>query len=140
MTSQASALIPLIIALAGCATPLERQQSAEAPSFAEHWLAHVDAGDQEAAWLALSEVARLRVEKQVQLKLWFGTRQSMGALLSRRLEFDWEYDARLLRSAPAGTYWEVAFRTDFENKEDVIEDLLLRWERGGWRLFGFQYR
>lgn len=138
MHRRTALLVALLLVLA-CATPLEREQKDTARPFAEAWLGYLDADEQELAWAATAAVAQQRFEKQVFLKLWFGSRQTLGRRLSQRIEINWEVDDSLLRAVPDGTYWEVVFRSDFEHRRGVEETLFLAWE-GQWRLLEYGIR
>jgi hypothetical protein len=128
-------LFALLFVLA-CATPLEREQKATALPFAEAWLAHLDAGEEELAWAATGAVAQQRLEKEFALKLWFGSRRPLGRRLTQRVEINWEQEDTFLRAVPDGTYWEIGFLSDFEHRRRVEENLLLSWE-GQWRLIEY---
>lgn len=126
--------------IAGCATPLERQQLAEARPFAEAWLGYLDAGEQELAWDATADLAKLRLEKPRTLKLWFGSRSALGERISQKLEVSWETEDYFLKAVPEGNYWELQFTSDFEKQREVRERLFLVWESGQWRLLEYAIR
>lgn len=133
--SRAIATLLLLLTLAAaCATPLEREQEAAAVPFAESWVRSLDAGDGEWLWEGTSEVRKMRIERDIQLKHWLGTREALGKLVSRRVELSWSLDPDFIDSVPDGTYWEVSFQCEFEHKRQVFQKLLLRWEDGRWRV------
>ena len=136
MTALRISLVAFLLALCtvSCATPLEREQKATAVPFAESWLRSLDAGDGEWLWKGTSEVAKMRHERDIKLKYWIGSREAQGKLVRRRLEVSWTLDPDFLDNVPDGTYWGVEFQSEFENKRQVFEELLLRWEGGQWRV------
>ena len=131
------AALSLLLVSTSCATPLQREQKAAAVPFAQRWLGYLESGEQEIAWREVSTMAKLRYEKDVQLKQWFGTRQPLGQLIERRLELSWSLNPIFMPSVADGTYWEIRFRSEFEHRKHVIERLRLVWEDGQWRLLDF---
>jgi hypothetical protein len=101
---------------------------------AENWVRALDAGGRDALWDATSELTKMRFEQEERLKLWLGSRAPLGKIVSRRLELSWSRDPEFLQGVPDGTYWEISFQCEFENKREVFEELLLHWEEGQWRI------
>ena len=119
-----------------CATPLEREQKATAAPFAERWLGFLDQGEgaTDLVWADVASVTKQRGEREWLLKLWIGARASFGEVVERDLLLSWSRDPDFLDGWPDGDYWEVVFRSEFANKDEVHEELLLRWEDGRWRV------
>ena len=134
------AIFPLLLLSISCATPLQIEQKAMAVPFAERWLGYLDSGEQELAWREVSDLRRLRYQKDTELKRWFGMRGPLGEVLKRRLIISWSTVADFIPSVPEGTYWEISYQTDFEHRKDADERILLVWEDDQWRLLTFSIR
>lgn len=133
-------IYPVLFLCIGCASPLQIEQKAAAVPFAERWLRYLDSAEQDLAWREVSSLGRLRYQEDTQLKLWFGAREPLGRVLKRRLIINWSIEADFVPSVPDGTYWELSFLTDFEQRNRVDERILLVWEDGQWQLLAFTLR
>ena len=140
MTGWRTAIGLFALTLTVCASPAERERRASADAFAQEWVEIIDAGDRERAWARTSKLTRDRVGRAPLLKLWFGRMRSLGARRNHEITVSWERKSDFLRGTPEGKYWEIQLRSDFEQRRDVLETLLLAWEDDAWRLLEYRLR
>lgn len=102
---------------------------------ARDWLALVDAGNWEESWQEAGAFFRQSVtaaEWAAQIR---PVREPIGAVQSRELAN--QQIAESLPGAPAGTYLVMQFDTDFANKPDSVETVVMVDEGGEWGVVGY---
>lgn len=97
---------------------------------ARSWLALVDASRWEESWAATGRSFRTLNTSQVWAAASQKARVPLGAMRSRTLISQDDVPA------PPRGYWVVKFRTDFANRQGVVETVSLDQEEGGWRVVG----
>lgn len=102
---------------------------------AQQWIAFVDQGQYAESWSAAGSLFQSTMQQQQWVQALTGARTPNGTVVSR------EVAGSELRSnlpgAPAGQYALVSFATNFQNKPDVIETVILVDEGGQWKVVGY---
>lgn len=104
-------------------------------SAAQQWIAFVDQGQYAESWSAAGNLFQSTMQQQQWVQTLTGARTPNGTVVSREVagsEIRTE-----LPGAPAGQYALVSFATNFQNKPDVIETVILMDESGTWKVVGY---
>ncbi len=100
---------------------------------AREWLLLIDAQDWQGGFDKTANIWR----QELTLAAWIAAgeevRAPMGRVLSRKLD---QYGAV---TAPSADYKMVIFVTDFENRKDVTETVVLQQEDGVWKVSGYWF-
>ncbi|MXO85954.1 DUF4019 domain-containing protein [Altererythrobacter aurantiacus] len=105
---------------------------------ARDWLALVDAGNWEESWQEAGAFFRQSVTAAEWAAQVRPVREPIGAVQSRELAN--QQIAESLPGAPAGTYLVLQFDTDFANKPDSVETVVMADEGGEWGVVGYFVR
>lgn len=105
---------------------------------ATRWVSIVDMGDYGQSWSDAGAMFKAHVAQAD----WAGkikpTRQPLGAVVSRKLKS--EQQTTTLPGAPDGRYTVVQFDTQFANKRNAVETVVLADEPTGWKVDGYFIR
>lgn len=111
-------------------------REARAREAAERWLAHVDAGETEAAWRESSVLFRKAVTTEDWARSLGRVHEAVGRPVEREFESA-EYRTEL-PGAPDGHYFILTYGTRFENKARGRETVVPQLDPDGeWRVSGY---
>jgi hypothetical protein len=122
------------------AMPVHAQdaRSSEAQDAARDWLAVVDKGDADAAYVDAGERFRRQVSKRQWMKGMADARGSLGANTRRTIESTRFVDR--IQGVGKGDFAMLVFRSSFANKDYVREQLTLENTAKGWQVIGYLIR
>lgn len=111
-------------------------QLAAATTVGQQWLGVVDQGQYAESWSAAGKLFQANMQQQRWVQTLTGARQPLGNVISR--EVAGSEIRTSLPGAPAGTYAIVSYATNFQNKQDIIENVTMVLEEDGqWRVVGY---
>lgn len=105
---------------------------------AEAWVALVDQAKWAESWQAAAAMFRERVTEARWAAMVTPVRQPLGAVVSRN--FQSVVESKTLPGAPDGDYEILKFQTNFAQRSDSIETIILVREGSGWRVAGYFIR
>lgn len=105
---------------------------------AKAWLALVDQGKWHASWQTAAAMFRTQIGDARWAEMVTPVRQPLGAVVTRT--FDSVERTRTLPGAPGAEYEILAFRTNFAQRSDASETVILVRESEGWRVAGYFIR
>lgn len=127
---------PMSAAASPAASASPSKSAATKP--AGEWVRLVDAQNWERSWRTAGTLFR----SQVTASNWADTiepvRKPLGAVSSRAFLSTTKHSS--LPGVPAGEYEIVEFKTDFANKKDAVETVVLARESSGWKVVGYFIR
>ncbi len=109
--------------------------ASESAGAARAWLALVDGQQWDQSWSTAGAVFKSQVAQARWASLVQPLRQQYGPVASRVLQS--VVKANALPGAPAGQYEILQFATNFAQKPDAIETVILAHESSGWRVVGY---
>ena len=109
--------------------------ASESAGSAREWLALVDGQQWDQSWSAAGAVFRSQVSQASWASLVQPLRRQYGPVASRTLQS--VVKANALPGAPAGQYEILQFTTNFAQKPDAIETVILARESSGWKVVGY---
>ncbi len=122
-----------LAATASLAAPADDAQTAAAG-----WVALIDTGAYAKSW---SE-AGLQFQSHITAEGWAEAakpaREPLGAVVERALASN--EAATSLPDAPDGDYRVLTFHTQFANKREAVETVVVEQETGGWKVDGYFIR
>ncbi len=114
--------------------PGDAKERAEAIRVAETLLGLIDEGDLTESWELTSPVLRDMTSQLAWKTGIWGMRKGVGKPIRREL-IDAAYTEKM-PDAPPGSYFQIAFQTEFE-RATVVERVIIRSERGAWKVAGY---
>jgi opacity protein-like surface antigen len=108
---------------------------AQAQAAAQAWLALVDGGKYADSWTQAAAAFRAQVDQNKWVSQIKPARDQFGPLVSRK-----PFNVNLTKSlpgAPDGDYAITRFQTDFANKKQALETVVMTLENGQWRVGGY---
>ena len=102
---------------------------------AEAWVSLVDAGQYGESWEHASDTFKKSISKENWEDKVKRVRDQIGKLESRT--FSKSQAMSNPPNAPPGDYYVVVYTTNFENKKNATEVVVLENEKGGWRAAGY---
>jgi hypothetical protein len=132
--------------LSACARTVERHPAPAtrddwehaARAAADSWLGVIDAARYRESWVAASAAARSVFPEDDWVRSIAGMRNRLGPLQSRTLVAT-RRDPEL-PGAPPADYVIVEYRTRFANDPAATEQVIMVFENGVWRGFGYSVR
>jgi len=114
-------------------------QSLAGNAASETWLKLIDAGKYGESWKAAGSVFKKAVSEEQWAKSLDGLRKPFGETVSRKRKSLKEMQS--LPGVPDGEYMMIEFETNFSQKKDSIETVVLgKEDDGAWRVIGFFIR
>jgi hypothetical protein len=126
---------------AGTITPAPADAKAEqaAITVAGAWLNLVDQGRYSDSWRQAASYFQAAVNKDQWATSLQAIRQSLGKVISRRLNS--KHYTTSLPGAPDGEYVVIEFFTVFENKKNAVETVTPMLDKDGqWKVSGYYIR
>ncbi|MET3710532.1 DNA-binding CsgD family transcriptional regulator [Sphingomonas trueperi] len=105
---------------------------------AEAWVALVDQGKWHDSWQTAAAMFRAQVSDARWAEMVTPVRQPLGAVVTRK--FESVIKTKTLPGAPDGDYEVLKFQTNFQQRADSVETIMLVRESGGWRVAGYFIR
>lgn len=105
---------------------------------AEKWASLLDAQRWQESWKASGSMFRSQVPEARWISTIEPLRLQMGSVSSRALKG--VTSASTLPGAPNGNYKIIQFETNFANKQDAVETVVLAEEGGNWKVSGYFIR
>ncbi|HEV2595216.1 MAG TPA: DUF4019 domain-containing protein [Sphingomicrobium sp.] len=105
---------------------------------AKGWVRLIDAQRWEESWVAAGALFKSRVPELRWASTIEPVRQPLGAVSSRNVKSVTR--SKSLPGAPDGDYEVVQFQTQFANKADATETVVLSREASGWKVDGYFIR
>ncbi|NIJ07821.1 DNA-binding CsgD family transcriptional regulator [Sphingomonas vulcanisoli] len=112
-------------------------QSAAALS-ARSWVALLDGARWADSWTATGALFKSQITQAQWATTVTGVRAPLGAAYSRMLQTETKTDA--LPGAPKGEYDVIQFQTNFAQKRDAVETVILTREGSVWKVNGYFIR
>ena len=124
-------LMTLALTFSAAAAP----DGAKAQADAQAWLALIDGGKYADSWTQAASVFRSKGDQNTWASQVKSVRDQFGAVESRK-DFNVNL-TKTLPGAPEGDYAIARFQTDFANKKQTVETVILTIEDGQWRVAGY---
>ena len=105
---------------------------------ARAWVLLLDKQRWDASWNAAGTLFQTQMPKEKWATTIETVRQPLGPISSRTVQSATK--ASSLPGAPDGDYEIIAFRTDFANKHDAIETVVMAREGSAWKVDGYFIR
>lgn len=124
-------LMTLALTFSAAAAP----DGAKAQVDAQAWLALIDSGKYADSWTQAASAFRGQVDQNTWVTQVKSARDQFGAVASRK-----DFNVNLTKSlpgAPDGDYAITRFQTDFANKKQAVETVVMALENGQWRVAGY---
>lgn len=118
---------------------LAANDTSQAETAADQWLALIDAGKHGESWDQAATVFKAALPREQ----WVSAMQSMRTQLgvARTRSRTTSNYTTTLPGAPAGEYVVIQFRSDFANKNGAIETVTpMKDEHGAWKISGYFIR
>jgi hypothetical protein len=112
-------------------------QSTEASSVARAWVAEIDAGKYDASYMDGGSALHDKVPQDTWVKILTAERPEFGKVLSRQ-ETTRSYQPNGFEGVD-GEFMVLSYHTNFANKPDEVEHIILRREDGKWRGVGYNF-
>ena len=124
--------------MASLAVPFAYAEEAPAPdaaTTAQKWVGIVDSGDFVQAYNKSAAFVKTATDAEHWVGAVIAKRNTLGEVVKRSEGSASEVSAP--EGAPAGTYTEVQFTTDFEKKSGVVEKVTMVQTEAGWQSAGY---
>jgi hypothetical protein len=127
-----------IVLLAGISLAANAENEKVAVNVADKWLTLMDAGKYSESWREANDYFRNSVTQGLWEKF-VRSRARHGKVISRKLK------TKTYRMAfpgePQGQYIIIQYKTSFQNKKSVIEEVGTTFDKNGrWRVSGYHLR
>lgn len=119
--------------------PFDPQAEAKGLEVCENWLSMIDGEDWAGSWVEATDYFKRSATKEAWRDRLNAARTPLGALKNRSLRAN-RYTTTL-PGAPDGEYVHIEYDSVFENREDIIETIILaKDKKGTWRVSGYFLR
>lgn len=122
-----------LIATTSFGAPSDAAQGA-----ATGWVALVDSGAYAQSWAQAGRQFQTHITADGWAKAAAPAREPLGAVVTRSIESN--EAATSLPGAPDGDYRVFKFHTQFANKHDAVETVVVEQEAGDWKVDGYFIR
>jgi hypothetical protein len=109
----------------------------QALAVAKDWVAEIDAGDYDKSYTEGGDALHQKVPQDTWSRILKTERPLLGSVVTRT-RIDQSYRPNGFEGAD-GEFFLVSYRTEFTNKQDEIEHVVLRREGGHWRGVGYDF-
>ena len=126
----------LFTATAGFAA--DQPDSGPAIKAEQAWMALVDAGNYAESWKQAAPLFQQQVKQADWAEIAGKVRGPMGKVVKRSAP-EAQYTTQL-PDAPAGKYWLITDKADFEHQPGLTERVTLMQTPAGWQVIGYRIR
>jgi hypothetical protein len=115
----------------------EAEDLTEAATVGQSWLSEIDAGRYEQSYNDGGPALHDKMTQDVWVKILNTERPPLGKVVSRQEITRVRHSDGL--EGVAGDFVVIGYRTNFENRPDELEYVVLKREFGGWRAVGYDF-
>jgi hypothetical protein len=112
-------------------------RTTQALAVAKEWVAEIDAGDYDKSYTDGGDVLHQKVPQDTWSRILKTERPLLGSVVTRT-RIDQSYRPNGFEGSD-GEFFLVSYRTEFTNKQDEIEHVVLRREGDRWRGVGYDF-